>query len=80
MSPSELDRLSRWPTNPEFDDVQRAALDFTEQYLIDVASVSDVQARRLSDHLGDEGMVDFVNALLVVEQRMALELFLERAL
>ncbi len=75
MSAPDLDRLKRWPTAQEFGDIDRAALDFTEQYLIDVASLSDVQVERLGGHLGDEGLVDFVNALLVVEQRMSLELF-----
>lgn len=52
---------------------ERAALDFTEQYVIDVASLTDAQVGALREHLGDEGLVDFVNALLVVEQRMSLE-------
>lgn len=80
LSALEIDQLSRWPNAPEFSDLERAALDFTEQYLIDVASLSDAQVGRLRDHLGDEGLVDFVNALLVVEQRMSLELFLDGAL
>lgn len=80
MSVPDLDRLSRWPRSPEFGDLERAALDFTEQYLIDVASLSDAQVERLGGHLGDDGLVDFVNALLVVEQRMSLELFFDRTL
>lgn len=54
-------------------DVERAVLDFTEQYVIDVASLSDAQVEAVRGHLGDEGLADFVNALLVVEQRMSLE-------
>lgn len=54
-------------------DVERAVLDFTEQYVIDVASLSDAQVESVRGHLGDEGLADFVNALLVVEQRMSLE-------
>lgn len=38
------------------------------------------QVEALGVHLGDEGLVDFVNALLVLEQRMSLELFLDGAL
>lgn len=80
LSDVELDELRRWPTSERYGPVERAALDFTEQYLIDVASVSDDQVAALRAHLGDQGVVDFVNALLVVEQRMSLELFFERVL
>ena len=72
--------LSAWSSTTKFSDRERAALDFTEQYVIDVASMTDAQAAALNAHLGDEGMVSFVNALLVVEQRMTLELALEAVL
>lgn len=80
MSDTDLATLRRWPTSPVFDERQRAALEFTEQYLLDVASLDDAQVEALGAHLGDEGLVDFVHALLVIEQRMALELFLDGAL
>jgi alkylhydroperoxidase family enzyme len=66
--------LSTWTTSEQFSGRERAALGFTEQYVIDVASLTDAQAAELREHLGDEGLVSFVNALLVVEQRMTLEL------
>lgn len=59
---------------------ERAALDFTEQYIVDVASMSNHQANALREHLGDEGLVSFTNALLVIEQRMTLELAFEGVL
>ncbi len=80
MSDDECAALSRWSSSTGFSDVERAALDVTEQYLIDVASLTDAQVGRLAVHLGEQGLVDFVNALLVVEQRMSLELFFERVL
>lgn len=64
--------VAAWPTSPRFDARDRAALAFTEAYLIDVASLSDDTAAALRDHLGDAGLVDFVDALLVVEQRIRL--------
>ncbi|MFK7916803.1 MAG: hypothetical protein AB8G14_01900 [Ilumatobacter sp.] len=76
MSSDLLRSLSGWTSSDAFSEVERAALDFTEQYIIDVASMSNVQAVRLREHLGDEGLVTFVNALLVIEQRMSLELAL----
>lgn len=80
VSPDELEAVRRWPGSPEFSDVERAALDLTEQFLVDVASLDDAQVATLAGHLGEEGLVDFVNALLVVEQRMSLELFFDRVL
>ena len=61
-------------------DVERAMLDFTEQYFVDVSGVTDEQVERLARHLGDASVIDFVNALLVVEQRMRLELGLAAVL
>ena len=72
--------LSAWTSSETFSERERAALDFTEQYVIDVASMTDDQANALRHHLGDEGLVSFVNALLVIEQRMTLELALEGVL
>lgn len=51
-----------------------AAIAFTEHYLIDVASMTDELVAPLREALGDQGLVDFVNALLVVEQRIRLQL------
>jgi hypothetical protein len=49
---------------------ERACLDLTEQFVLDVASVTDAQVAALVQHLGAEGAATFVNALLVVEQRL----------
>jgi len=78
----DVDRaeLSGWTSSDRFSELERAALDFTEQYIIDVTTLTDAQAERLRAFLGDVGLVDFVNALLVVEQRMTLELALDRVL
>lgn len=77
IPPDVLHSLSAWTSSDVFAERERAALDFTEQYIIDVASMSNAQAAKLGGHLGDEGLVTFVNALLVIEQRMSLELALE---
>jgi hypothetical protein len=61
-------------------DLERAALDFTEQYIIDVTNVSDAQVNRLRQHLTDAQVSDLVNAVLVIEQRMTLELTLDTVL
>ncbi len=80
MSVDDQKSLSAWSTSEAFTPCERAALDFTEQYVVDVASMSNNQAIALREHLGHEGLVSFVNALLVIEQRMTLELAFEGVL
>ncbi len=64
MSAVDRDALSNWTTCDRFSPRDRTALAFTEQYIIDVASLTDSQARALREHLGDDGLASFVNALL----------------
>jgi alkylhydroperoxidase family enzyme len=80
MSVDDQRDLAAWPTSSSFDDTEKAALAFTEHYVIDVASMPDDVVFALCERLGDAGLVDFVNALLVVEQRMTLEIGLEAVL
>ena len=80
MTDDDRTALSAWPTSDRYSARDKAALAFTEQYIIDVASLTDAQAADLCAHLDDEGFVTFVNALLVIEQRMTLELAFDRVL
>jgi hypothetical protein len=50
----------------------------TEQFVIDVAGLDDDTAGAVREQLGEQGFVDFVNALLVVEQRQRLRLIWQR--
>jgi alkylhydroperoxidase family enzyme len=70
--------LSHWPTSPRFGARERACLAFTEQFVIDVANLSDDLADAVRDQLGPTGLMDFTNALLVVEQRQRLRLAWEQ--
>jgi hypothetical protein len=72
--------LPRWPTSARFDDVDRACLALCEQFVIDVASLPDDIAAQVSRHLGNDGLVNFVSALLVIEQRQRLRLAWSRLL
>jgi alkylhydroperoxidase family enzyme len=72
--------LRAWPTSSRFGSRERACLAFCEQFVIDVASLSDDLAGALADELGPEAFVDFVNAVLIVEQRQRLRLAWERLL
>ena len=71
-------QLPTWPTSAAFDEVDRACLAFTEQFVIDVASLDDATANAVVAHLGADGFGNFVNALLVAEQRQRLRLIWDR--
>ncbi len=77
---SELATVSNWPSSTELTELERSALAFTEQYIIDVASLTDGHANSVRAHMSDEDFATFVNALLVIEQRMSLELVLASVL
>jgi hypothetical protein len=70
--------LSLWPTSPRYGARQRACLTYLEQHLIDVAGLTDTQAADVALHLGPEGLVNYANAVLVLEQRQRLRLAWER--
>lgn len=72
--------LPNWWVSPHFSSAQRACLAFTEQYVIDVASIDDGLVTDLSDAVGHEAVTNFVSALLVVEQRLRLSLVWGRLL
>lgn len=80
MSEADQARARGGSDASDLTECERAALDFTEQYVVDVSSLTDAQAGALREHLGDGGLVDFVNALIVVEQRMSLELIFDGVL
>lgn len=80
VAPELLDAIAAWPSDPRFDDTDRACLAFTEHYVIDVASVDDHTVAAMREHLGDAGVQNFVSALLVIEQRIRLRLVWDRLL
>ena len=74
LDEATVSELSQWPTSPRFGQRERACLDFTEQWVIDVATLTDDQAAAVSDALGGDGLAAFASALLVIEQRQRLRL------
>lgn len=75
-----LRALASWPSDPRFDARDRAVLALTEHYVIDVATLDDATVAAVRDHLGDDGLNDFISALLIVEQRIRLRLIWDRLL
>jgi alkylhydroperoxidase family enzyme len=74
LDEATISDLSHWPTSSRFGPRERACLAFTEQWILDVASLSDDDARAVSDVLGADGLAAFASALLVIEQRQRLRL------
>jgi len=70
--------LAAWPTSPRFDARARACLAFTEQWVIDVATLDDDLAFAVAEHLGPTGLANLASGLLVVEQRQRLRLAWEQ--
>ena len=72
LNSSKADEVAQWSTSKIFTDREKCCLRFSEEFIIDVSSIPDVSAIAVREHLGEEGFVTFVNALLVVEQRIRL--------
>ena len=70
----KISALTSWMHSPMITPAERACLAFTDAFVIDVASLPDESAASVREHLGDAGLVDFANALLVLEQRQRLAL------
>jgi len=71
---AEMPQLANWYADASLSTAEKACLAFTEEYMIDVANLSDETAAAVRAELGDQAMVDFVSALLVVEQRQRIAL------
>jgi alkylhydroperoxidase family enzyme len=78
LDEAKIAELAAWPTSERFGPRDRACLAFCEQFVIDVAGMSDELAVAVVDQLGAHAFRDFVAALLVVEQRQRLRLAWER--
>ena len=63
-----------WSSSLEINDRERACLAFCEQFVIDVASMGDELPAAVASQLGPDGLSDYANALLVIEQRERLRL------
>ena len=52
-----VEALTRWPTDPGFDDRTRACLGYAEQILIDAQGVDHDQSWAVIDALGEGGFL-----------------------
>jgi alkylhydroperoxidase family enzyme len=78
LGDGQYEAIAAWRKSTMFDDRQRACLAFTEQFVFDVASLDEHTVSAVSYALGHDGLLAFVSALLVVEQRIRLRLVWEQ--
>jgi alkylhydroperoxidase family enzyme len=78
LSPERLSALSLWPTSPLFSDVERACLGFTEQFIMDVAGVSEELRNSLGAQLGPAEFGAFVTSLYLLDYGQRLRMAVER--
>jgi hypothetical protein len=69
-----LSSLSDYPSSAVYTETERLALEFTEQYIMDVASMPDDLVAALQARLGPAGLYGFVLGLYVIDQTERLAL------
>jgi len=67
IATEKIEALNNWGTADVFSPLERAALAFTEQFVISVSTMSEEQIESLRSHLGDEKTYAFVAAVYVIE-------------
>ena len=68
--------LPSWPTSPRFTPAQRACLAFAEQFTLDVTGLTDAHAAAVLEHLTPAELYGLVQALLVFDETLRLQLAL----
>jgi alkylhydroperoxidase family enzyme len=67
LSREKVDALRQWPTSPLYTDTDRAALNFTEKYVIDASSVDDADCGALRARLTDPEITALVIAVAMAD-------------
>lgn len=70
----KLAALGNWAGADVYSPLERAALQFTEQFVLSVSTVTDEQVEALRAHLDDEAVYNFAAALYLVEMTERLKL------
>ncbi len=69
----KIEKLSQWPSDPSFDESERACIEFAELFVIDQHAITDAQAESVRRLLGEAGIVAFTTALGVWENQHRFE-------
>lgn len=67
-------RLPGWPHDAVFTERERDCLAFTEQFVMDVAGLSDADAQAMHRHFDPEAFYALVQAIFLMEYAQRLEL------
>jgi alkylhydroperoxidase family enzyme len=67
LDEEQVARLPAWPSDPAFTDAQRAALTFTEQFVLDPHGIDAALRDQVADHVGVPGLVALCEALALFE-------------
>ncbi|MGD0311560.1 MAG: carboxymuconolactone decarboxylase family protein [Acidimicrobiales bacterium] len=70
--------MTGWATSPLFSAADRACLGFTEQFVIDVAGVTDALRADVAEQLGPGSLLDFVVALFALDYGRRVRTTLDR--
>jgi hypothetical protein len=62
-----------YATSPLFSDVERLALEFTEQYVMDVSAMSEELVAELRNRLGTDGVYALAMGLYAIDQAERLD-------
>lgn len=76
VDPALAAALPRWPSDHRFDARMRAVLGYAEQVLLDAQEVTDEQAQRVIDAIGEDGFLVLTYACGVFETTQRAELIL----
>ena len=68
-----LRAVADYPRSDLFGDTERLAIEFAEQYLLDVANMPDDLVAALHKRLGTEGLYAFVMGLYAIDQAERLD-------
>jgi len=74
LAEDKIAALAQWPSDPRFTHREQDCLAFVEQYVMDVAGMSDEQVAVAERHFDGGGFRDFVTALYITEVTLRLEL------
>jgi alkylhydroperoxidase family enzyme len=72
--------LPQWPKSPLYSAAERACLEFTEQYVIDVAGMTDDIVAGLLAHYDSPAIFALVHAIYAIDGAQRTQLVLERIL
>ncbi len=80
VAPEKAAAIAGWPDSPLFSERERACLAFTEQFVGDVAGVTQGDIDALLEHFSPGEVQAFTSALLALDQHQRLALGLRTVL